>query len=147
MRIHREHHIPDPSRGESPDIDTLGQEPGEHGVSPHIKAACCGSDRPRHKSGGVLVTASASGSGFVTVHDCVTAIHPWLMRSRNDILEAMYCCGDVLGLDEMDLVVDLAWPEWLLIVEKSEWVESLRWRQRSWKVVHDLETSPTYRTY
>ncbi|KAL2016675.1 hypothetical protein VTK56DRAFT_3177 [Thermocarpiscus australiensis] len=35
------------------------------------------------------VTEGGGGGGFVTVHDYVTAVHPWLMGLRGDILGAL----------------------------------------------------------
>ncbi|KAK3934510.1 hypothetical protein QBC46DRAFT_368162 [Diplogelasinospora grovesii] len=50
---------------------------------------CCGEDRPLRKRGvKLVVTPSAGSNPFVTVQDYVSAVHPWLMSLRGDILEA-----------------------------------------------------------
>ena len=50
---------------------------------------CCGIDRPRGKAAKLVVKPDASsGRNFVTIHDCVSAVHPWLMERREDILGA-----------------------------------------------------------
>ncbi|OIW23548.1 hypothetical protein CONLIGDRAFT_719174 [Coniochaeta ligniaria NRRL 30616] len=49
---------------------------------------CCGEDRPLRKSGLKLVVTPSAGNDFVTVHDYVSAVHPWLMSLRQDILKA-----------------------------------------------------------
>ncbi|KAL2064484.1 hypothetical protein VTL71DRAFT_4978 [Oculimacula yallundae] len=49
---------------------------------------CCGEPRPIGKAKGKLVEASSDGQGFVTVHDYVSTIHPWLMSVYEDILVA-----------------------------------------------------------
>jgi hypothetical protein len=65
---------------------------------------CCGQDRPLRKRGIKLVVMPPAGHHFVTVHDYVSgkfgficettflmtmsAVHPWLMSLRDDILEA-----------------------------------------------------------
>jgi hypothetical protein len=111
--------------GDLPDYD-----PEKDEDPPHL-LVCCGTDRPRNKSGGVLVTASQSGPGFVTVHDYVTTVHPWLMRNRDDILDAMYCWETGPDPKDMDLVVDAVFPDWLRIRAKSEVVNELSyWRRR-----------------
>lgn len=72
---------------------------------------CCGQDRPRHKNAKLTIKPSKAwdgqDGGFVTVHDYVSAVHPWLVRLRGEILGAM---GTLDGLDEplgdeMELVV------------------------------------------
>lgn len=89
----------------------------------------------------MLVTPSASGQGFVTVHDYVTTIHPWLMRNRDDILDAMNCYEQMPNAEHMDLVVDLVRPNQLTIKEKSEWVGSLSGRRKGWAGIHEVEIS------
>jgi len=76
LDFHRNHSDPDSYHesedlqyGDLPDYDAEKDE-----RPPHL-LVCCGSDRPRHKSGGVLVTVSPSGPGFVTVHDYITTMH------------------------------------------------------------------------
>ncbi|OBT82859.1 hypothetical protein VE02_08560 [Pseudogymnoascus sp. 03VT05] len=49
---------------------------------------CCGEDRPLRKRGIKLVVTHSAGNRFVTVHDYVSAVHPWLMNLREDILKA-----------------------------------------------------------
>ncbi|KFY36773.1 hypothetical protein V494_04982 [Pseudogymnoascus sp. VKM F-4513 (FW-928)] len=67
---------------------------------------CCGEDRPLRKRGIKLVVTHSAGNRFVTVHDyvsgkycfflrvgdfflmIVSAVHPWLMSLREDILKA-----------------------------------------------------------
>lgn len=49
---------------------------------------CCGTDRPRGKAASLVVTP-LEGRDFVSVHDYLTTVHPWLMSFRGDILEYM----------------------------------------------------------
>ncbi|OBR12818.1 LysM domain-containing protein [Colletotrichum higginsianum IMI 349063] len=49
---------------------------------------CCGQDRPLRKRGQKLVVTPAAGGHFVTTHDYVSAVHPWLMGLRPEILLA-----------------------------------------------------------
>lgn len=142
MDFHRNHSDPD-VHSESEDLhygDLPDYNPEEDEEPPHL-LVCCGTDRPRHKAGGVLVTPSASGQGFVTVHDYVTIMYPWLMRNREDILDAMDRLEDGPDPDQVDLVVDLVRPDCLTIKEKSEWVRQLSMRREAWAGIHDLGTS------
>ncbi|KFY21737.1 hypothetical protein V493_07158 [Pseudogymnoascus sp. VKM F-4281 (FW-2241)] len=102
---------------------------------PHL-LKCCYTERPRHKEGGVLVTPSASGQGFVTVHDYVTTMHPWLMRNRGDILDAMNRYEDMPDAEHMDLVVGLVTPNCLTIIEKSKWVREVSMRREGTELKH-----------
>ncbi|KFZ15195.1 hypothetical protein V502_05730 [Pseudogymnoascus sp. VKM F-4520 (FW-2644)] len=126
--FHHHHADPDASYEESGYAkygDLLGYDPETDENPPHL-LKCCYTERPRHKEGGVLVTPSASGKGFVTIHDYVTTMHPWLMRNRQDIVDAMNCYEHMPDAEHMDLVVDLVRVDDLKIEEKSEWVRSLR---------------------
>lgn len=140
--FHRNHSEPH-SYNESEDLqygDLPDYDPEKDEDPPHL-LVCCGTDRPRNKSGGVLVTASQSGPGFVTVHDYITTVHLWLMRNRDDILDAMDRAEDLPNPEDMDLVVDAVFPPWLRIREKSEWVNALRYRRQRFASTHDLGTS------
>jgi hypothetical protein len=142
LDFHRNHSDPD-SHQESEDLKyghLPGYDPEKDEPPPHL-LVCCGSDRPRHKAGSVLVTPSASGQGFVTVHDYITTMHPWLMRNRDDILDAMDRFEDMPDPEHMDLVVDHVMLNYLTIKEKSEWVDQLSLRRQGWAGIHDLETS------
>jgi hypothetical protein len=67
-----------------------------------------------------------SGEGFVTVHDYVTAVHPWLMGLRADLLAAG---GDLLDhvplAEDTRLMVVGSRPQSLHVLPESEW---RRWR-------------------
>lgn len=110
--------------GDLPDYD-----PEKDEDPPHL-LVCCGTDRPRNKKGGVLVKASQSGPGFVTIHDYITTVHPWLMRNRDDILDAMDRAEDLHEPEKMDLVVDAVFPASLRIKEKSEVDNELSFRRQ-----------------
>ncbi|KAG4428861.1 hypothetical protein IFR05_015653 [Cadophora sp. M221] len=51
---------------------------------------CCETQRPLGKDVRLLVKASSSehGGGFITVHDFVATVHPWLMSLHSAIREA-----------------------------------------------------------
>ncbi|KAK8128692.1 hypothetical protein PG984_009800 [Apiospora sp. TS-2023a] len=50
---------------------------------------CCGEDRPTKKwKLTVTPSSNSAAGGFVTVHDYVSAVHPWLMSLRAEIAKA-----------------------------------------------------------
>lgn len=50
---------------------------------------CCGLERPWERGKTELVIQATGGSGFVTIHDFISAVHPYLMARRGDILKAI----------------------------------------------------------
>lgn len=59
--------------------------------------------RPRAKDVQLEVTA---GGAFVTIHDYVSAVHPWTMATREPLLDVLYKVGGgQLFLPEMKLFV------------------------------------------
>ncbi|KAK0621894.1 hypothetical protein B0T17DRAFT_535328 [Bombardia bombarda] len=74
-----------------PYADDANEEDGswEEDSDTEFLIRCCGEDRPLRKRGQKLaVTPSAGSESFVTVQDYVSAVHPWLMSLRGDILSA-----------------------------------------------------------
>ncbi|KFY00414.1 hypothetical protein O988_03318 [Pseudogymnoascus sp. VKM F-3808] len=142
LDFHENHSDPDfHTESDTLSYGTLPDYDPENDKEPPHLLKCCGTDRPRGKEVGVLVTASPSGPGFVTVHEYVTTVHPWLMRNREDIFKAMNCWEQMPYLEGKDLVVDLVQPNFLKIDEKSDWAMSLSMRRSSWMDVHERETS------
>jgi hypothetical protein len=89
---------------------------------------CCNQDRPRGKNAKLTIKPfkawDGRDGGFVTVHDYVSALHPWLVRLRGEILGAM---GTVDGLDEplgdeTDLVVNCNALHCLFIKLRTSWI-------------------------
>lgn len=86
---------------------------------------CCDEERPRGKALKLVVKPAAGGSGFVTVHDYVSAVHPWLMSMREDILKAMGVQDQPVPL-VTELMVNSNGPEQLMIEDKENWIEQRR---------------------
>ncbi|KAK2776569.1 hypothetical protein CKAH01_12342 [Colletotrichum kahawae] len=62
--------------------------------------------RPRAKDVQLKVTASGGDGTFVTIHDYVSAVHPWIMDMREPLLDVLYKVGGgQLFLPEMKLAV------------------------------------------
>ena len=89
---------------------------------------CCKQDRPHGKNAKLTIKPSKAwdgrDGGFVTVHDYVSALHPWVVRLRGDILGAM---GTADGLDEplgdeMDLVVSCGALHRLRMEPRTSWI-------------------------
>lgn len=76
--------VPEPCSDDEDDEDDEG--PGTDAASTQQPAwivRCCGHERPRKKKVSLLVRASGE---FVTIHDYVSAVHPWLLSLREDLL-------------------------------------------------------------
>ncbi|KAK0383790.1 hypothetical protein NLU13_9701 [Sarocladium strictum] len=82
--------------------------------------SCCGENRPLHKAGQRIEVTPSAGNRFVTVHDFISAVHPWLMELRDDLVLAnTYTWQDQFRDDEF-LVDCLLMPE-LNILTKKQW--------------------------
>ncbi|KAH6658186.1 hypothetical protein BKA67DRAFT_689361 [Truncatella angustata] len=87
---------------------------------------CCGEDRPPRKRGLKLVVTPSAGNHFVTVHDWVSAVHPWLVSLRDDVLRAK-------TVARFQAYSVSARTEWMVdkgpdhkIEEKQSWIEKHR---------------------
>ncbi|KFY79088.1 hypothetical protein V499_01877 [Pseudogymnoascus sp. VKM F-103] len=72
--------------GELPDLGP--EDEGEEGSDDHL-LICCDEVRPRGKAVKLVVKPAAGENGFITVHDYVSAVHPWLASIQEDILNSM----------------------------------------------------------
>jgi hypothetical protein len=92
LEDHEEHSSPggsgEPSAryGELPDLGP--EDEGEEGSDDHL-LICCDEIRPRGKAVELVVKPAAGENGFITVHDYVSAVHPWLASIQEDILNSM----------------------------------------------------------
>jgi hypothetical protein len=113
--IHEGHAEPDEDWDWGPDVcfgPLPDYDPEEDGPQrPDVLLRCCGQDRPR-KKGHLRLTVEAAGD-FLTVHEYVSAVHPWLMSMVDDIREAyelMYASPP-----ETTLLVDFTTPNYLMM--------------------------------
>jgi hypothetical protein len=109
--IHRGHTTP-PDDGDGEDDDDWD-----------FPSECCGEQRPSPQAMKLVVKASEQ---FVTVHDYVSAVHPWLIRKYDDLLRALAVIGDEpLSLRAGEhLMVSLGGPESLSIGVKEDWLRN-----------------------
>jgi hypothetical protein len=101
-----------------PEIVRYGTIPGEeleYEDSPGCEhlMRCCGMDRPRDKAARLEVQATGE---FLTVHEFVSAVHPWLMGLREDILAAEGVLEKKALPADSELMVFYAEPDCLTIV-------------------------------
>jgi hypothetical protein len=143
LDMHRGHSEPDSGKengvgalwGELSDYDEEEDEEGEGEGEEHL-LLCCGEKRPRRKAVSVVVKPAAS-HGFVTIHDYLSTVHPWLMSLWEDILgaigmyEGVMCDmnGDrvpIVPLSGADLMVSYDAPERLMMCNKPIWIKQTR---------------------
>ncbi|KFY31394.1 hypothetical protein V493_01145 [Pseudogymnoascus sp. VKM F-4281 (FW-2241)] len=91
---------------------------------------CCGEDRPLNsENAATLVVEPSADNGFVTVHDYVSAVHPWLMSLREDILTAKRVGLYYPPSLPTELMVTTL-PSMLMIADKKSWILRMRAAQR-----------------
>ncbi|KAH8698047.1 hypothetical protein GQ44DRAFT_633501 [Phaeosphaeriaceae sp. PMI808] len=135
MELHREHAIPglhsDEARfGPLADFDPDSDEEG-----PEHLLRCCHGDRPRKTKVSLTVNAT---EGFLTIHDYVSAVHPWLMGLYEKILQASGDLQDNVPLpsDTRLMITSYSSPDLLVTVEEERWKqdkskeENLQFAQR-----------------
>lgn len=79
---------------------------------------CCGETRPPIHT--PLRIKARKDLGYITIHDYVSAVHPWLLELRQDMLRALNFLEDPRPLPaETRLYVDFYAPESLRILHES----------------------------
>lgn len=123
LENHRDHADPgcnnDQVRfGSLPDPDEYEREREVHLLM------CCGTERPRNKGTKLLVQATGD---FLTVHDFLSTVHPYLMARRDDIMAALE--EKWFGIrqlprsaDPNKLLVTWGTPDSLTVMKESEWL-------------------------
>lgn len=81
---------------------------------------CCGVECPPEQ---VKLEVRASKQPFVTIHDYLTAVHPWIMGQRENLLTAMNVEAEFAEPlpAETKLVASTYGPRDLLIYEEDHW--------------------------
>lgn len=130
LEDHEEHSSPggsgEPSAryGELPDLGP--EDEGEEGSDDHL-LICCDEVRPRGKAVKLVVKPAAGENGFITVHDYVSAVHPWLASIQEDILNSMSIFQRPVPL-AMELMVDYNFLGLLMMVNRPDWIQQKRMR-------------------
>ncbi|KAL7906379.1 hypothetical protein GGI35DRAFT_482544 [Trichoderma velutinum] len=86
---------------------------------------CCGDDRPLRKRGLNIKVTPSAGNNFVTMHDYVSVVHPWLMSLRRDIIRAKAVARPVPYAEFEWMVSNLTAPQHE-IMTKEFWIEMHR---------------------
>jgi hypothetical protein len=126
MELHRDHVIPDPHSSGNAD-EKFGPlvdfDPDSDEEGPEHLLRCCGSDRPRKQKASLTVNATGD---FLTVHDYVSAVHPWLMSLREKILQASGNLQDNVPLpsDTSLMISSYTSPDLLVTVEEEQWKQA-----------------------
>lgn len=127
--------------GELPDYDA--DVDGDDG--PPFLLACCGTERPRGRAAREVVVRPSSsstldsssggkgerneGDNFVTVLDYVSAVHPWLLGQRADLLGALGLWDDEpLQAETTMLMVDCRDAHLVKVCLRDVWVARERKR-------------------
>lgn len=87
---------------------------------------CCGTNRPKIHTSLVVKPPSASGRHYITVHDYLSAVHPWLVAQWNDILEARDLWEDRPPSAVTKLAVNYHGPEHLLLDDVESWLSFMK---------------------
>ncbi|KAF0330905.1 hypothetical protein GQ607_001774 [Colletotrichum asianum] len=80
---------------------------------------CCDTDRPKQA---LSLVIEASNMEYITIHAYVSALHPWLMRLRQDITRADNMLGDRKPEEYEHLVVDVTNPQYLSIIDEKRFL-------------------------
>lgn len=91
MEGHEHHTEPDQTHDPA-DVLYEPCPPSEAYPEGSMLVRCCGEDRPHDKGTGIVVKGTGDG-GFVTIHDFLSVVHPYLMSRRDEVLEAMALDG------------------------------------------------------
>jgi hypothetical protein len=72
---------------------------------------CCGELRLRNKKASLTVTPARDGQGFITLHDYLSTVHPWLMSLRGELIAALSVMYDTPQESDAQLSVN---PHWII---------------------------------
>jgi hypothetical protein len=84
---------------------------------------CCRADRPRKKGETLLVKATGA---FLTIHDYLSVVHPWLLRRREDIFGTE---GDLVKNEPLaantKLMISYGLPDQVNFETVGDWRENM----------------------
>ncbi|KAK2033271.1 hypothetical protein LX32DRAFT_102705 [Colletotrichum zoysiae] len=84
---------------------------------------CCNTDRPR-RAPRLVVKPSSAEKGYVTVRDYISAVHPWLLGLRKDIVQADNVWDEKKPVDYERLAVCYE-PNLLMIMDEERYVSMM----------------------
>jgi hypothetical protein len=83
---------------------------------------CCGEERPRMKNYRILVTPANLSEGFVTVHDYLSTVHPWIMSLRDELVKIARACS-IGPTSTADMMVDCNGLDNLRMSDSASWIK------------------------
>jgi len=124
-------------RRDNDDLVPVGTDFDEEDDGPQSALRSCYEDMPRDEKATLVVKATEA---FVTVHDYVSVVHPWLMSLREKILQASGDLLDNIPLppDTRLMVQAFPSPDCITTVEEEEWKRSLSKKEHE-KAVQRIE--------
>lgn len=109
-------------RGHSTPPDHSGDDDDDYDDYDDFPLECCGMQRPRPQNLSLVVRATGD---FLTVHDYVSAVHPWLLQKRDNILGALGVFDDQpLSLLPGKKLIVFFGPETVWVDKEEEWFKS-----------------------
>jgi len=107
--------------GELPDYDPDSDEEDEEEEGHLLR--CCRGDRPRKKDETLFVKTTG---GFLTIHEYLSAVHPWLQPRREDIFGAE---GDLMKNERLaadtKLMISHGLPDQVNFNTGGDWRKSM----------------------
>ncbi|KAL0939602.1 uncharacterized protein CTRU02_206212 [Colletotrichum truncatum] len=80
---------------------------------------CCDTERPKRA---LPLGIKASNMRYITIHDYISTLHPWLMGLREDIAKADNLLGDRKPEEYENLVVDISNPHCLTVMDDKRFL-------------------------
>ncbi|KAH6721169.1 hypothetical protein BKA61DRAFT_627674 [Leptodontidium sp. MPI-SDFR-AT-0119] len=85
--------------------------------------SCCREERPVNKDV-KLGVRPAEGCQFVTIRDFVSAVHPWLLSLREDILMAKRVTLGYLSVFATEFIVEVNVGGTIRIMDRENWIKA-----------------------
>lgn len=113
----------DPAKARFGPLPETGYSSYEKETGRYLEA-CCGTERPVNKGTKLLVKATGD---FLTIHDFLSVVHPYLMARRGDIVATMreeqYRTTPVPAETELFVSLTYSNPHFLLVSDEAEWLK------------------------
>lgn len=119
LEIHREDCSSDARWGPLPDayVNPFAEDENHK----HL-LFCCGAERPNMRDRYIVVTPRTPSEEFVTVHDFLSTVHPWLMGFRDELVK--FAKERYFGpTSTEDMMVDPSGLERLSMSDSADWIK------------------------
>jgi hypothetical protein len=99
---------------------------GVYDGDPDELVRCCGEDRPPAYAPLEVRATGGPGDPYITVHDYVSAVHPWIMGLKADIIKSLNMLEDPPFTEATRLVVSFSTPNMVAVMEEQAFLRSCR---------------------